>query len=258
MNTAATLTKTIGIVGGVGPFAGLDLQRKILEETVAQQDQDHLAVIAISQPAPIPDRTQFLLGETAVNPAYPITQQLLTLERAGATVAAIPCNTAHATPIFSVIQAELAKRYSTLTLLHMMQEVAHFMQTQLPQVQRVGVLSTTGTYRARIYPAALEPAGFTVLVPDEVQQTTVIHPAIYDPLYGIKACGTATARARADLLTGFATLRQQGAQAIILGCTEIPLALAEPEIDGIPLIDATRVLARALVREVDAARLRVL
>lgn len=240
--------KIIGVVGGVGPFAGLDLQRKILEETAAQRDQDHLAVIAISQPAPIPDRTDYLLGKTAVNPAYPIAQQLLTLERAGATVAAIPCNTAHAAPIFSIIQAELAQRQSQLTLLHMMQEVAWFIRAALPDARRIGVLSTSGTYRARIYAAALEPAGLTVLVPDEVQQTTVIHPAIYDPQYGIKACGVATPPARAALLTGFAALRQQGAQAVILGCTEIPLALTETEIDGVPLVDATRVLARALVR----------
>lgn len=240
--------KIIGVVGGVGPFAGLDLQRKILEETTAQRDQDHLAVIAISQPAPIPDRTDYLLGKTAVNPAYPIAQQLFTLERAGATVAAIPCNTAHAAPIFSIIQAELAQRQSQLTLLHMMQEVARFIRAALPNARRIGVLSTTGTYRARVYAAALEPAGLTLLVPDEVQQTTVIHPAIYDPQYGLKACGIATPQARAALLTGFAALRQQGAQAVILGCTEIPLALTETEIDGVPLVDATRVLARALVQ----------
>lgn len=246
----------IGIVGGVGPFAGLDLQRKILQETLAQQDQDHLALIAISQPAPIPDRTEYLLGQTAVNPAYPIVEQLLTLERAGATVAAIPCNTAHAPVIFSVIQTELEKQRSQLVVLHMMREVVRFLQMYAPERHRIGVLSTTGTYRARIYTTALAAAGLTTLIPDETMQTKRIHPAVYDPQYGIKACGVATPRARTDLLTGFAALQQQGAQAVILGCTEMPLALTETEINGVLLVDATRVLARALIRETCPEKLR--
>ncbi|MCB8920956.1 MAG: aspartate/glutamate racemase family protein [Ardenticatenaceae bacterium] len=243
--------KIIGIVGGVGPFAGLDLQQKILQETTAARDQDYLSVISISQPGEIPDRTAYLLTETAVsvNPAIPITRQLLTLERAGAQIAGIPCNSAHAAPIFDAIRSGLQQAGSQLTLLHMIDEVARFLRQHMSGVQRVGVLSTTGTRLARIYPAALEPAGFTVLTPSETVQTELIHPAIYDPEYGIKANGRATAKSRSDLLTGVAALQQAGAQAIILGCTEIPLALTESQIDGIPLVDATRVLARALIRE---------
>ena len=61
----------IGIVGGVGPYAGLDLQQKILEQTKATADQDHLGIISWSEPGIIPDRTAFLLGETPLNPALP-------------------------------------------------------------------------------------------------------------------------------------------------------------------------------------------
>ena len=186
--------KIIGIVGGVGPFAGLDLQQKILQETTAARDQDYLSVISISQPGEIPDRTAYLLTETAVsvNPAIPITRQLLTLERAGAQIAGIPCNSAHAAPIFDAIRSGLQQAGSQLTLLHMIDEVARFLRQHMSGVQRVGVLSTTGTRLARIYPAALEPAGFTVLTPSETVQTELIHPAIYDPEYGIKANGRAT------------------------------------------------------------------
>ncbi|MCA9971113.1 MAG: aspartate/glutamate racemase family protein [Anaerolineales bacterium] len=246
----------IGIVGGVGPFAGLDLQQKLAQETLAGRDQDHLAVLSLSAPAPIPDRTAYLLGEVATNPGGPLADQLLLLERAGACVAGIPCNTAHAPAIWDVIQARLRAAGSRLRLLHMMQEVACFLQAHAPGVTRVGLLATTGTARAGIYPAALAPAGYSVLLPDDDMQTRLVHTAVYAPDDGIKARGAATPRARADLLTAAAALQAQGAQAIILGCTEIPLALPERTLDGLPLIDATRVLARALIRAVDAAKLR--
>ena len=98
----------IGIVGGVGPYAGLDLMKKILGQTAVTPgilvDQEHLTVINYSGPAQVTDRTKFLTGKTAVNPAVALFEQLMKLESAGATVAAVPCNTAHARPIFEPLE----------------------------------------------------------------------------------------------------------------------------------------------------------
>jgi aspartate racemase len=248
-------TPVVGIVGGVGPFAGLDLQRKILEQTVAARDQDHLPVITVSWPGPIPDRTEFLLGQTSDNPAYPLLEQLRLLASAGATVAGIPCNTAHAPAIFDVIRAGVAGFERPLRLLHMIDETAAYLAARQPTIKTVGILSTTGTWRAWLYPAALEPLGYRVVAPDETLQTGTIHPAIYDPAYGIKAAGRVTARARAGLERGIAELRRQGAEAVILGCTEMPLAFPEREYEGLPLIDPTSVLARALIRACQPGKL---
>lgn len=251
-----TTEKIIGIVGGAGPFAGLDLQAKILSQTIASYDQDHLTVISLSQPSQLPDRTAYLLGETAVNPALAIFNQLQTLERAGTAVAAIPCNTAHAPAIFDEVVAKLKAAGSRLQFLHMIRETADHLRQHYPQIRRVGVLSTTGTYRTRIYPDLLTPAGFEVVVPDEVVQETAVHPAIYHPEYGIKAQGKGTSQAREALLQGIATLRQQGAEAIILGCTEIPLAITEKYIDTLAIVDPTMILARALIREAAPMKLQ--
>lgn len=248
--------KIIGIVGGAGPFAGLDLQVKILNQTIARQDQDYLTIINLSQPNQLPDRTDFLLGKTAVNPAHAIFNQLQILERAGTAVAAIPCNTAHAPVIFDEVIAQLNGAGSRLQFLHMIQETAQYLRQYYPEIKRIGVLSTTGTYRARIYPELLEPAGFEVLVPDGVVQETAVHPAIYHPHYGIKVHGKATPQARNWLLQGTQNLQQQGAEAIILGCTEIPLGITENKIGTIWVIDPTTILARALIREANPAKLR--
>ena len=246
----------IGVVAGVGPYAGLDLLNKILSQTVAGRDQDHLTVASISQPDQIPDRTAFLLGQSPTNPAFAVLEQLLKLEQIGAQVAGIPCNTAHAPAIFDEIQRGLNAAGSKLTLLHMIAEVGHELRRSFPSISKVGVLSTTGTAVSRIYPRSLEPLGFELLAPDEKLQMEVIHPAIYDPVYGIKAHGKATAKARNNLMLGAQQLQEAGAQAIILGCTEIPLAIPEKHIETMPIIDPALILARALITAVNPEKLR--
>jgi aspartate racemase len=247
----------IGIVGGVGPLAGLDLQAKIIAQTVAARDQDHLPVLSVSWPGPIPDRTEYLLGRVAENPATPILAQLRLLAAMGATVAAIPCNTAHAPAIFDVIRAGVAGFERPLRLLHLIDETADHQIAHYPGLRTIGVLSTTGTWRARLYPRSLEARGRHVVAPDAALQET-IHAAVYDPAHGIKSAGQVTARARADLARGIVALRARGAEAIVLGCTEMPLAFDAGEYEGLPLVDATWVLARALIWVVDPQRLKPL
>lgn len=250
-----TTEKIIGVVGGVGPFAGIDLLRKIAGQTEAQRDQEHLAVYSVSQPRPIGDRTGFLLGETDVNPGYAIAEQLHTLSQMGAYVAGIPCNTAHAPSIFSVIRRQAP---AGLRLLHMIEELVRHIQSHYAGIKQVGILSTTGTYLSRVYPELLESAGFRPLVPDEDVQNDLVNQAIYDPVYGLKALGRATGRSREDLRIGLAHLRAKGAEAVVLGCTEIPLAITEATFEYVVVLDPTLILARALISEIDPAKLKPL
>ena len=60
----------IGVVGGVGPFAGTDLVNKIFRHTKAVRDQDHINLIMTSCPSLIPDRTDFLLHGGAIGAMY--------------------------------------------------------------------------------------------------------------------------------------------------------------------------------------------
>lgn len=252
------MEKIIGVVGGVGPFAGIDLLGKIAAQTVAGQDQDHLTVLNWSQPSEVVDRTEYLLGHVAENPGYALAAQVRQLAQMGAGVVGLPCNTAHAPRIFDLIRAELAAADFDIVLLHMIEEVGRFLQNQLPDAKRIGLLATTGTVQVGVYSAVLQPLGFTAVIPLPAMQTEKIHPAIYDPNYGIKACGFVTPQARDDLLLGIETLKQAGAEAIILGCTELPLAIPETAVSGLPTIDPTLILARALIREANPAKLKPL
>ncbi|WP_243664185.1 aspartate/glutamate racemase family protein [Rhodothermus marinus] len=101
--------KVIGVIGGMGPYAGLELVRHIFDQTIAASDQEHLPVVLFSMGDRVPDRSTFLFGKTSENPAYAIAEQIRMAESVGAVVVGIPCNTAHAPKIFNVILEELAR-----------------------------------------------------------------------------------------------------------------------------------------------------
>jgi aspartate racemase len=238
----------IGIVGGVGPYAGVDLLRKVFNNTLAGSDQEHLDVVMISMPGSVPERTGYLLGKVKENPGQAIASVLLKLESAGATVAGIPCNTAHVSEIFSLITEVLHTRGARIRVLHMIEETLAFIRARFSGLSRVGVLSTTGTYLSNLYHHALERAGYQVVKPSREVQEAFIHPAIIHPEFGIKSVSDPVhPRSRGNLEKGFAFLKSMGAEAVILGCTEIPLAFPEREVMGMTTIDPTEILARALV-----------
>ena len=249
----------IGIVGGVGPYAGTDLLNKIFNNTQANTDQEHLDAILISMSSTIDDRTEYLIGNIEDNPAHAIVKMLLKLEKAGATIAGIPCNTAHSDQIFEVIQNELKKANSTIELLHMINETVTFIADHYPKVTKIGVLSTTGTYKSKLYATALQSKGYEVIVPPLEMQENSIHPAIYHKTYGIKTTSNPIhPQARENLMQGMAYLKEEGAEIAILGCTEIPLAITESEINGVITIDPTNILARALIYKSNPDKLKPL
>jgi len=200
----------------------------------------------ISEPQQVADRTAYLLGESDENPGAAIGRIIEKLAVAGAEVIGIPCNSAHAAPIFDVLKQYVP---SGCTLLHLIDEVGQALNAAQPAIKRVGVLSTTGTYQANVYPQALARYGLEVLKPSAATQHERVQPAIYDPLYGVKTIANPVQElAIADFQFAAQELIDAGAEAIILGCTEIPLALTEDRIGGCPLIDATAILAKALIR----------
>jgi len=249
----------IGIVGGVGPYSGLDLLKKVFDNTLATNDQEYIDAVLVSASSKIKDRTEYLIGKIKENPAIAIVEVLFKLQNAGVTVAGIPCNTAHSEKIFNVILVELKKAGSTIKLLNMIEETANFMTVNHPTVTKIGVLSTTGTYKSGVYTKALQFKGFEVILPPLDMQESLIHPSIYHPIYGIKTVSNPIhPQARKNLLKGFSYLKEQGAQAVILGCTEIPLAITEKEIDTIKIIDPTSILARALIEHLNPNKLKSL
>lgn len=247
----------IGIVGGVGPYAGLDLAKNIFDNTIAQTDQDHLPLAMLSLSSTILDRTEYLLGQVDSNPGKAIAEVVLKLEKMGCTVAGIPCNTAHAKDIFGLTNQILNKENSRIKLLSLIGETINAISNQYPKMKKIGVLSTTGTFQFGIYAEPLIENGLEPIVPDKKVQVEIVHPAIYDKEYGIKAKSSpVTERARKDLLNAIEILKESGAELIIKGCTEIALAITEQTVLGLPTIDPSIVLARSLIKEIDPQKLK--
>ncbi len=239
--------RIIGVVGGVGPYAGIDLVQKIFNQTKATCDQEHLPVSMLSVPGSIPDRTEFLLGKGDVNPALAISEVICTLYQQGASVVGMSCNTAHAAPILNEIIDRIPREVKLVSTIH---SVAKYIKEHYPSIVKVGILSTTGTFLSNVYPDCLSEYGLVgIQVSEEIQEFHV-QPAIYDRNYGIKAhSNPVTTPAKRGLLTGVEYMIEKGVEAIILGCSELPLALKYKEFKEVPLIDTTQVLARALILE---------
>ena len=237
----------IGIVGGVGTFAGIDLYRKIYQYTEARTDQDHLPVALLSLPRKVLDRTMFLDGEVDENPGIAIAEIINSLASLGAEVIGIPCNTAHSPIIFREIRERIPDH---IILLHLIEEVGNYLSANYPTIRKAGILGTNGTYRSGIYTDVLSSYHIEAAYPDEHMQENLVHPAIYDKGYGIKAFSDpVTDRSRHDLMEAALSLVQQGAEAIVLGCSEIPLAIRESRIGTAIVIDSVSVLAQALIKK---------
>ncbi len=252
------MKKTIGIVGGIGPYAGLDLNKKVFDNTKTfGKDQDYLDVHLISRPSAIGDRTAFLEGKEKNNPAFGIFRSILLLERLGANVIALPCNTAHSPKIFNKIEELLEASSSELELLHIVKECHKYLEQNFKKGEKIGLLATKGTYNTNLYKDIFDKNGiFTLIYPKEEGQNAS-HDAIYNLEYGVKAKSNITQKARDIFENEINKLEKDGVSAVILGCTEIPLAFeGRKKYGNVALIDASDILARALVAKVDKKYLK--
>jgi len=228
-------TGIIGILGGMGPAATVDLFDKIVKATPAACDQDHLRILVDNDPR-VPDRTAALQGR-GPDPVPALVACAQRLEAAGADFLVMPCHTAHA--FADAIQAKIG-----IPLLRLPDEAASAIAAGYPAVRRVGLLATTGTLASGLYGAALRLRRLQALSPASEAQESLVMEAIYGR-DGIKAGGP-PAGPRRLLQRAAAGLVEQGAELILLACTELPLALRAEDV-SVPLLDATDVLARAAV-----------
>lgn len=222
----------IGVLGGLGPWATVDLFEKILRLTPARADQEHLRILIDNNPK-IPDRSPAIFGD-GEDPTPELIATAQNLERAGADFIVIPCNTAHA--FYDRIQAAVS-----IPVLHIMEEVAAAAKAEVPHVRTVGVLATAAAIAAGLYQRSFEKIGVKVIGPDPAGQE-VVNRAIY----GVKAGEMGPDVTRA-LTVVASDLIARGAQALALGCTELPFVL-KPRDVTVPLLDSNLILARAAVR----------
>ena len=240
-----TATHAVGILGGMGPAAGADFVRLFVQACSQYLRAHDQPVSDQSFPEhwlvqmPIPDRTQALLGDPQgpTGPAPHMQQGLGRLAALGVRSVAVACNTAH------VWHAQLQALFPQVQLLHIAQETASHLQAQ--GVPQAIVLATAGTYQTGLYDTALQACGVKPLRPDAAGVAMLMR-GIYD---GVKSGDMALASdcfgAALEPL-----LARYGDVPVIMGCTEIPLALPQAaQAKDALLMDPAWILAQALTRQ---------
>ena len=226
--------RRIGILGGMGPESTAALYLKITRRTPITREQDHLRIIIDSNPK-IPDRTEAIRSGSHDAAIRALTETARNIERAGARLIGIPCNTAHA--FLAEIRASVG-----VPIVDMVDEASRRARDVFGEGTAVGLLSTDGVHLSRVYHEALARASLTAITPEAESQSTVM-----GVIREVKTGGVAE-RHRAALAGPIGELHRRGAGALIAGCTEISLALSTYPPD-LPWLDPLDVLAEALIRE---------
>jgi len=260
--TDTTWKHIIGIAGGMGPYAHIEFETLLLEAAAKHvgremRDQDFPQWILSSMPA-TPDRTLALKGE-GPKPVKAILESIGRLSDADFVV--IPCNTAHA--YLDELRAE-----STIPILDIVTETV---RAAAEQTKRIGLLATTGTLESRVFQRAAQRIDseiqiitlYDVEFGENLQEDKVMAP-IYGPLKngeriggGVKSGALQTDRRdeiSLPLRQAVTALAEEGAELVILGCTEIPLAIGRTYSGDSPLLDPMAVAAKAAIQIAAAER----
>lgn len=221
------MQKVVGIIGGMGPIATVDLLNKIILYTPATVDQDHIHVI-VDNYSKIPDRTKAIINQDESPVSY-IIESAKRLQNSGAEIIAIACNTAH------YYYPQVQEAINT-PILHMPNEAIHFIKNN--NINKVGLMTTDGTLKTGIYSNTLKNCGINVLEPD-----TWIQKKVMKSIQLVKRGNIAEGKRNIEEVAEWFV--RMGAEAIVTGCTEIAYILSSYK--NVRIIDPTTILAKVIV-----------
>lgn len=225
------MAKTIGILGGMGPLATVDIFHKIVSLTDANSDQDHIHIIIDNDPG-IPNRLDFLLRD-GESPEKHLIQLATKLELMGADVLIMPCNTAH-------YFYDAIKKHIGIDFINMIDETAKEIKQTYPSCKKIGLLATKGTYHTGIFEKVFSPYEIEVIIPDLEDQQYIA-----DLILAVKIGQTTFDLTNIHQVLG--ALRKKDMDVLVLGCTELPIAFEMFNIEE-KYIDPTTVLACSAIK----------
>ena len=222
--------KIIGILGGMGPEATVDLMHRIIAKTEARDDIDHIRCIVDNNPK-VPSRIKALLEGSGVSPAPCMVDMAKRLETWGADCLAIACNTAH--NYYPDVQQAVS-----IPVLNMIELTAHHVVRENPQCLRVGILASPAVRLTKLYASVLEPLGRMAVYPEPEYENRLLQV-----IKNIKN-GDTGEPVRREFATIVENIKKCGASIAVIACTELGIICEQYDI---PTIDAADVLATELV-----------
>ncbi|MEI2416001.1 amino acid racemase [Orrella sp. JC864] len=231
----------LGVLGGMGPLAGASFALRLAALTPADTDQQHIPTLLLNDPR-IPDRSSARLQQGA-DPLPGMLAGLRQLNAAGVQCVAIPCNTAH-------LWFESLQQASSAPILHIVDAAADDLRRQGLASGRIGLMGTAATLALGLYQDILARRGYECLLPTPEEMQDLCIPAIQ----AVKS--NRLEHAQAPAIQCIARLAQRGAQAVVLGCTELPLAVphAMRQALPVPVTDSIDALALAAIDHYVRAR----
>lgn len=227
--------KTLGILGGVGPLATVYFADLIVKMTPADCDQDHIRTIVSNNPK-IPDRTDYILDNTKPNPLPVMIKDAKMLESLGCDYIAIPCNTAHF--FFDEIQKNIS-----VELINIVEETVKFASDNVPNLQKLGILATSGTLHSRVYEHVCERFGIECCIPTDSETDRLMH-IIYNEVKAGKPSS------HKELFSIIDSMKERGCDAVVLGCTELSAIYYELGTQRVDIVDSMTSLAAACVKRI--------
>lgn len=219
----------LGVIGGLGPMATAYFMELVTQMTDAAVDQAHLEMLIYSVPS-VPDRTRYILDNTSENPLPDMLRIGQFLAQQGAARIAIPCVTAHY--FFRELESGIP-----VPVINGVRETARHLQEH--GITKVGIMATDGTISSKVFHRELESCGIAAVTPSKARQEDVMHLIFDDIKAGLPADMARFSRVAEEL-------RDNGAQAIILGCTELSLIKRAHNI-GAGFLDAMEILAQQAI-----------
>ncbi len=225
--------KRLGILGGMGPAASAEYVTRLIQQTSASCDQDHIPFVLWNEPK-IPDRSTSLRNGDD-RPLPYLLQGIQVLKAIGCDLVVIPCNTAH------FWYDELIKL--KVPIVHIVDSVAYALCDADVNSGTIGIMGTQATIELGLYQSRL--TDWDCIVPNQEEMDNIVQPAI-----DLIKAGDMS-KAYDMFMIVIDSLIARGAKAVVLGCTEIPLAVNQNRRDGIPLINSIDSLVKVALKEFD-------
>ena len=227
--------KILGMVGGMGSVASAYMLNRLVALTPATRDQDYIETIVHSN-SRVPDRTAGILG-AGTSPLAELERSVDLLTSLGVHYIVLACMTSHH------FLPQLRQR-TPAEFIDGVTETALRCAERHPEVRRVGLLASSGAQQAGVFQRAFAARGIETLIYSPTEQEKLFMEPVYAP-WGIKA-GHVTGEPRERIRKGVDLLLARGAQAVIAGCTEIPLVLAQPDVP-VPLLDTIDIMCETAI-----------